>query len=266
MCLKYEYLSAYNKSENCYTVDDFNLRSERMTNMKRAVIGITTFITGDSMKLPTTYINAVTKSEGVPIVLAKTEFEDQIKTQIDSVDGLLLTGGDDIDASLFGEDPHQNLGNIEPGRDAYEMKLIEYALEQDKPILAICRGAQILNISQGGTMYQDIYDQIETTVIQHRQNAPRNYLSHTVHIDSDSKLAEITGETEIKTNSFHHQANKDVPKGYIISAKTNDGVVEAAEDTNRDFVLALQWHPEASFDSDPVSQKIFKRFIETALK
>lgn len=234
--------------------------------MKNAVIGITTFITGDSLKLPVTYINAVSGSNGVPLVLAKTESDQQIKQQVDSIDGLLLTGGDDIDPSLFGDDPHQKLGNIEPGRDAYEMKLIEYTLQQDKPILAICRGAQILNIYAGGTMYQDIYSQVGDTVMQHNQNAPRDYLSHTVRVTEHSKLAAITGSLEIKTNSFHHQANKNIAEHFIVSGKSNDGIIEAFESTERDFVIGLQWHPEGSFHNDSVSQNIFKTFIETAVK
>lgn len=237
-----------------------------MKKMKDAIIGITTFITGDSLKLPVNYINAVSGASGIPMILAKIEDETRIKQQVDSIDALLLTGGDDIDPSLFSEDPHQNLGNIEPGRDAYEMRLIEYALEQDKPILAICRGAQILNIYAGGTMYQDIYGQIDGEVIQHTQNAPRDYLSHTINIEYNSKLHSIIGETAVKTNSFHHQANKEVPDGYIISARSNDGIIEAIEHTEKKFVFGLQWHPEGSFNNDSTSQKIFNKFIEAASK
>lgn len=234
--------------------------------MGETVIGITTFITGDSLKLPATYITAVSGSGGVPFVLAKIEDDTKVKAQVDAIDGLVLTGGDDIDPSLFGEDPHQKLGNIEPGRDAYEAKLIEYALEQNKPVLAICRGAQILNISEGGTMYQDIYDQIEGNVMQHTQIAPRDYLSHTINIAKGTKLRDIIGTEEVKTNSFHHQANNLPADGYVVSARSNDGVVEAMESKHHEFVMAIQWHPEGSYKTDETSQKLFNKFIEVAGK
>lgn len=233
--------------------------------MKMPVIGVTTFIEGNSLRLPTTYGNAISDAGGVPIILVKTEDDEKLKKQVEKLDGLILAGGDDIDPNLFGEGPHQNLGTIEPGRDAYEMALIKHALAMDKPILAICRGTQILNITEGGTMYQDIYSQMGD-VYQHTQKAPTEYMSHYVTIDETSKLYEIMGDSRIRVNSFHHQANKAVGDGYMISARSDDGVIEAFESTKHDFVIGVQWHPECTYFVDKYSKKLFETLIEMSSK
>lgn len=234
--------------------------------MSQPVIGITTFISDKGLTLPTTYIDAINDSDGVPMVLAKTLDTEKIKVQVQNIDALLLTGGNDIEPALFNEEPHQQLGEIEPGRDEYESGLIEHALSKGIPVLGICRGAQILNIQQGGTMYQDIYDQIDGSVNQHTQKAARDYLAHTVNIKNGSLLHGIVGETKIKTNTFHHQANKDVPDHFIISATSPDGVIEAVESTAHDFVMGLQWHPEGTYFNDDASKKIFHALVEAAQK
>lgn len=232
--------------------------------MTNPVIGVTTFISSDGLRLPENYSIAISGEKGVPVILAKIEDEALIKKQIENIDGLLLSGGDDIDPSFFGEGPHQKIGPIEPGRDLYEMKLIKYALEAEKPILGICRGAQILNVCEGGTMYQDIYSQHGDSTMKHNQDAAKDYLSHTVTVTEGTKLNEILGETEIKTNSFHHQANKYPAENLQVSAMSEDGIIEAVESTEHDFVIGVQWHPEGSYLVDEASRKIFRAFIKAA--
>ncbi len=232
--------------------------------MTNPVIGVTTFISSDGLRLPENYSIAIAGEQGVPVILAKVEDEALIKKQIDNIDGLLLSGGDDIEPSFFGESPHQKMGAIEPGRDLYEMKLIEYALEAGKPILGICRGAQILNVQQGGTMYQDIYSQHGDSTIKHNQEAAKDYLSHKVTVTEGTKLHEILGETEVRTNSFHHQANKYPAESLQVSAMTEDGIIEAVESTKHDFVIGVQWHPEGTYLADEASKKIFRAFIKSA--
>lgn len=232
--------------------------------MTNPVIGVTTFISSDGLRLPENYSIAISGEKGVPVILAKVEDETLIRKQIESIDGLLLSGGDDVEPKFFGENPHQKMGAIEPGRDLYEMKLIEYALAANKPILGICRGAQILNVQQGGTLYQDIYSQHGDVTIKHNQDAAKDYLSHSVSISEGTKLHEIIGETEIRTNSFHHQANKHNAEKFIISATSEDGIIEAIESTEHDFVLGVQWHPEGTYLADEASQKIFKAFLKAA--
>lgn len=232
--------------------------------MTLPIIGVTPIINEENLQVRMKYINAISNENGVPIILPKLADEMQIKAQIDSLDGLLLTGGDDVDPNLFGEDPHQKLGHIEAGRDSYEMKLIDYALAQGKPILGICRGAQILNVHQGGTMYQDIYEQMGNVIIGHSQQAMREFPSHEVAIVEGTKLYEIIGEKTIRTNSFHHQANKTLPDNFVASASTSDGLIEAIESIDHDFLIGLQWHPEDLYNNDIASQKIFRAFIKSA--
>lgn len=232
--------------------------------MKNPVIGVTTFISSEGLRLPENYSIAISGEKGVPVILAKVEDETLIKKQIENIDGLLLSGGDDIEPAFFGESPHQKIGPIEPGRDLYEMKLIKYAFEAGKPILGICRGAQILNVHLGGTMYQDIYSQHGDRTIKHNQDARKDYLSHKVTVTEGTKLHEIVGTTEIRTNSFHHQANKSPAESLKVSAVTEDGIIEAVESTEHDFVIGVQWHPEGTYLVDEASRKIFKAFIEAA--
>lgn len=232
--------------------------------MTSPIIGVTTFISSDGLRLPETYSTAIAGEGGAPVILAKVENESLIKRQIESIDGLLLSGGDDIEPAFFGESPHQKMGAIEPGRDLYEMKLIEYALEAGKPILGICRGAQILNVQQGGTMYQDIYSQHGDSTIKHNQDALKDYLSHNISVAEGTKLHAILGETEIRTNSFHHQANKCAADSLTVSAMAEDGIIEAVESGEHKFVLGVQWHPEGSYLKDESSKKIFRAFIKAA--
>lgn len=232
--------------------------------MTLPIIGVTPILNEKNLQVRMKYVNAISNENGVPIILPKLVDEAHIKAQIDSIDGLLLTGGDDVDPNLFGEDPHQRLGHIEAGRDSYEMKLIDHALAQGKPILGICRGAQIMNVHQGGTMYQDIYEQMENEIIGHSQKAAREFPSHEVTIVEGTKLYEIIGEKTIRTNSFHHQANKVLAGNFVISASTSDGVIEGIESIEHEFFIGLQWHPEDLYDHDKASQKIFKAFIKAA--
>lgn len=227
------------------------------------IIGVTTFIEGNSYRLPKYYGEAIVDCGGVSVLLVKTLNEDRVKAQVEALDGIILAGGNDVDPMYFNEGPHQKLGSIEPGRDEYEMMLIKYALEMDKPILGICRGAQILNISQGGSMYQDIYSQMDD-VYQHGQQAPIQHMSHFIDIEKDSKLYEIMGNDNIKINSFHHQANSTPGEGLRVVAKSKDGVVEAIESTNHEFVIGVQWHPEGTYEVDTHSQKLFQRFVDVA--
>ncbi|MDD4495718.1 MAG: gamma-glutamyl-gamma-aminobutyrate hydrolase family protein, partial [Eubacteriales bacterium] len=183
------------------------------------------------------------------------------------IDGLYATGGHDIDPTLFGEEPHPGLGTVIPARDQSEIKLIKKMMEMKKPILGVCRGGQILNIASGGDMYQDINSQIDKQLLQHRQKAPVEHMSHYVHVEKDSLLYRITGEEKFKINSYHHQANRNVSKGFQVSGKASDGIVEAIESKELPFVLGLQWHPEATtlIDDQP-SVKIFEAFIHACVK
>lgn len=229
----------------------------------KPVIGITTDVEkNDKHVLNNTYVKAVIRAGGLPIILPVGAEED-VKQFAGLIDGLLLTGGGDIDPTIFGEEPHLRLGDVDPARDAVELDLFKEVLALNKPILGVCRGLQIMNIALGGNMYQDIYAQKEGDLLQHIQKAPNSHGSHFVQVEKESLLESITKTSQIKVNSYHHQAVKDVPKPLIISGVASDGVIEAIESTAHTFVLGVQWHPEAlAQKEDAVSLRIFDAFIE----
>src|SRR5690606_9251504 len=151
-------------------------------------------------------MNAIVQSGGTPIILPLISSKNNINQIADMIDGLYLTGGNDIDPTLFNEEPHPKLGRINPARDEYEIALTKKMIEKNKPILGVCRGSQILNIALGGTMYQDIYSQKEGDLLQHQQNAPTDHPSHYIHVAENSLLSRLVGKDKIKVNSRHHQA------------------------------------------------------------
>ncbi|MBM7838597.1 putative glutamine amidotransferase [Alkalihalobacillus xiaoxiensis] len=177
-----------------------------------------------------------------------------------ALDGILLTGGGDINPGLFNEDPHPALGSITPERDEFELAIAQAALKREMPILAICRGVQILAIAAGGDMYQDLPSQFNQPLIQHRQVAPRGYGSHRLSLAKHSRLASIANGNELLVNSFHHQAVRQVPSSFKATAWTTDGVIEAIERTDDVFQVGVQWHPEHM--KDVASANLFAAFIQ----
>lgn len=229
----------------------------------KPIIGITTDLEkNEKHMLNNTYVNAVIHAGGLPILLP-IGIEEDVEQFAGLIDGLLLTGGGDLDPTIFGEEPHVLLGSVEPARDAVELNLFKEVLAINKPILGVCRGLQVINIALGGNMYQDIYAQKEGDLLQHSQKALRTHGSHFVQVEKDSLLESITKTNQIKVNSFHHQAVKDIPTPLRISGVASDGVIEAIESTAHRFVLGVQWHPEAlAQKSDAVSLQIFDAFIQ----
>ena len=201
----------------------------------KPVIGITTDIDRDRKHhLNTNYVTAIIRAGGLPLILP-IGVEEDVKQIVTMLDGLLLTGGGDIDPTLFNEEPHALLGEVTPTRDTLEIELAKEMLQVNKPILGICRGLQILNVALGGAIIQDIHSQSANTILQHSQKAPRSHSSHFVQIEKDTILESITKTHKIKVNSFHHQAVKDVPEPLIISGTASDGIIEAVESTSASF-------------------------------
>lgn len=234
--------------------------------MRHPLIGITTFIGKNDQEVPKNFIDVISEELGIPILLPEIENENLIREQVKNIDALLLTGGDDVDPALYGEDPHQKLANIEPERDEYEWKLIDYALESGIPILGICRGSHMLNVHGGGTVYQDIYDQIDADLIKHQKHDKEEHFTHKVNIKEGTKMREIVEQEEIFTISNHHQAVNEVADNFRVAARTNDGIIEAIESKNPGFVIGLQWHPEARYHDDEASKNIIRKFVEAARK
>lgn len=211
------------------------------------------------------YVDAVLENGGIPLIIPFTEDEEVIKLQIDIVDGLILSGGHDVDPLNYNEEPKQKLGEIFPERDKYDFALLKYSKEKKIPILGICRGFQVINVYEGGNLYQDL-SYVGSEVLKHSQGHRPELKTHKVEIMDNSILKDIIGENEIGVNSFHHQVIKDVAPNYNIVAKAKDGVVEAIENKDYPFLLGVQWHPEMMFRYHKDINKIFVKFIEKCMK
>lgn len=211
-------------------------------------------------KIHEDYYRAISIFGGLPMLLPGNNIED-IENIFNIIDGVLITGGDDVDPSLYGEPPHIKLGNVNPYRDEFELALAQRAIGMGMPVLGICRGAQIMNVAMGGTLYQDIDSQFRETPIAHRQKAPTWYGIHDAIIDRDSILYSIVGQENIRVNSFHHQAVKEVAPGFTAVAHAPDGVVEAIAKDDHPFIVGVQWHPEKMIGKQEHSRHIFERFV-----
>lgn len=228
----------------------------------KPLIGITASLEANTIKLQRENSRAIEQAGGIPVIISYVDQQATVDELAGRLDGLLLSGGGDIDPFLFGEEPIPALGSITPDRDWLEGLLIQRFLDRGKPILGICRGCQILNVVAGGSMYQDIYSQKkEMALLQHAQQAPRDHVSHFITIAKGSLLSRILGEGPEKVNSFHHQAVDHMAPGFIVSARSSDGVVEAFESKNHPFVLGVQWHPEDLFLKYPTMAKLFSAFV-----
>jgi putative glutamine amidotransferase len=236
----------------------------------RPLIGLTCGDGADAASedvgLPGTYARSIYRAGGIPVLIppARDEAgEEAVAEVLDRVDGLLIPGGVDVDPSYFGEAPHPGLGRVSPDRDALEIPLLRAALRRGTPILAICRGIQVLNVAAGGSLYQDLAQQVPGA-IQHRQNAPRWHASHLVTLAGDSRLAGILGGESAAVNSFHHQAVKRLAPGFVVSAAAPDGVIEAIECPDHPFCLGVQWHPEGMWQRQPVMLELFSALVRAA--
>ena len=233
----------------------------RWSGMK-PLIGVTSNLKDTILSLSTDNTQSIMDAGGVPIVLPNVPPDQVIDELVATIDGLLVTGGVDVDPLTFGEEPKQNLGTVCPERDKFEISIIKKMIALNKPIFAICRGCQVLNVALGGDLYQDIYSQTEGELLQHTQIAPRWHASHFINVRKDSLLYQIVQTESFKVNSFHHQAVKNISEHLKISAKSNDGLIEAIESNNHKFVLGVQWHPENMVSTkDQYALLLFQHFI-----
>lgn len=234
--------------------------------MSAPIIGITARYDYNTARvwLSKYYLDAITDAGGVPLVLPVTAPLNNINRLLNLCDGLLLPGGGDIDPLLFGEQPHPLNGEISPEADAAELYAAKMALEKDLPILGICRGAQVINVAAGGTVCQDIGQEIKNP-IKHKQEAPKWYPTHTVTPVKGTLMAKLCNSTSIKVNSFHHQMIGKPGKDIRVSAYAPDGVIEAIEHKNKKFVLGVQYHPEIMYKTDCYARKIFEEFIKSSM-
>jgi putative glutamine amidotransferase len=220
----------------------------------------------DRFYLSRHYSEAVEAAGGAPVHISLIPKAEYVETIVDGLDGILLPGSDsDIDPLRYGQQPHQHLGAVHPIKDETDLLIIDAAERRRLPLFAICFGMQVLNVSRGGTLIQDISSQWPDG-IKHEQGVPRDRASHRVTLAENTKLANIAGVESALVNSHHHQAVEALGADLVATAWSSDGLIEALEDPRPDrFIVAVQWHPELGWERDPLSQQLFKAFVaETA--
>lgn len=222
----------------------------------RPIIGIGSSIDkADRVFVHENYIKAIHRAGGMPIILPHIQDE----YILDTIQGMVITGGDDIPAEMFGEEPVCKINPENNQRLQHDLWLIPKLRERNIPILGICYGMQLVNVSLGGSLYQDIQTQVLSEAINHLQK--KEILAHTVEIKSGTILAALLKNKVMEVNSTHHQAVKNVGQGLIVSAISPDGIIEAIESQDGWF-LGLQWHPEKMEEES--SKQIFSHFVDKA--
>jgi putative glutamine amidotransferase len=240
--------------------------------MTRPVIGVTASIDhrsaafGETYSLTRQYAAGVVHAGGVPVIVPHNLDEEALHALLDRLDGVLLSGGGDLDPALYGEAAHPATCEIEPDRDRVELTLARWLVEQARPLLAICRGIQVLNVALGGTLVQDIPTQVPAAAPHSfdRKTTPRHYLAHPVKIDPDSHLARVLQLDVAQTNSWHHQAIKQVADRLRVTAVAPDGVIEAVEVPGQRLAIGVQWHPEWLFEERAEHRRLFEELVRAA--
>lgn len=213
------------------------------------------------------YSEALAHFGAVPVHISLIPNEDYIESLVKDLDGILLPGSDtDVNPLIFGEEPHPRLKRVVPEKDETDLLVLKFAEKFKLPVLAICFGMQVLNVSRGGSLIQDIESQVEDH-IKHEQGIPLDRNSHSVIFEKESKLLRLITKEKALVNSHHHQAIKKVGKNLKETARAKDGVIECIEDIRSGrFVLGVQWHPELSWKTDDLSSGIFREFVRAAEK
>ena len=211
------------------------------------------------------YIRSVIEAGGVPVILPFSSQDSVVREMLGHMDGLLLSGGHDLYPLTYGEEPLQGIGTVWPERDHFDFLLTRTAEKLGLPIMAICRGHQVVNVVHGGSLYQDLrYD--KNCYIKHSQNQDPATATHTVDIEKDSRFAKIIGATSLVTNSHHHQTIKAVGKGLKVTARAKDGTIEALEGTGRNYLQCYQFHPEMMSINNKQAQLLFRDFVQTCAR
>ena len=233
---------------------------------KNPLIGITGNLGDKGCELAQGYYISVVKAGGTPVVIPPHKDKESILSLLDTLDGLVLSGGDDINPLLLGEEPLPQLHSVCPERDETELFLAREAFHRQIPTLGICRGIQMMAAVLGGKVYQDIYVQGEGAKLKHSQDMPRYTASHTVNIKEGSTLQSIVGNKQtLAVNSFHHQAVSDPGQHLMISATSPDGIIEAVESNEDKALIGVQWHPECFIlNNDQSMMSLFRWLINEA--
>jgi putative glutamine amidotransferase len=252
-------------------VSIFN-QEQRPLEVQRPVIGLSCdwldSPTGPRHSIRDSYVSAIINAGGLPLIIPATNDQTVLYALYRMLDGLLFTGGADIDPAVYGESLTGTEENgISAERDAAELRLAGWALGDDLPVLGICRGHQLLNVAAGGTLYQDIPADLPGSPVDHRGSTytdDRGLLTHQVRLEPGCRLAAIFGATEIAVNSLHHQGVKQPGKGLRVVGSGPDGLAEALEGPQHRWLYTVQWHPEELWQKQAAAGNLFKAFVEAA--
>jgi putative glutamine amidotransferase len=235
--------------------------------MAKPLVGLTTHSvylprhagTDRQQALADAYVAALADAGALPVLLPSCLSPDAALAAAARLDGLVLTGGGDVDPVHFGEEPEPGLGRIDGARDAMEIALTRAFAEEDRPLLGICRGIQVMNVALGGGVIQHLRP--EDGLLQHEVVALGDGPGHSVAIEPGTRLAAIVGRATLRVNSSHHQAVGRVAPDLVVSARSPDGVIEAIEHPGRRFLMGVEWHPERGPDACPESRALLRAFV-----
>ena len=229
--------------------------------MTRPVIGITSYAEqarwgvwdAPAALIPMAYVQAVERAGGRPLLVPPSE--EAIEETLDALDGLLFSGGSDLDPELYGADPHPETDGVRPERDRAEIALLEAALQRDMPVLAVCRGSQVFNVARGGDLVQHLPEVVGDEKHKH---TPGVFADHDVDVKAGTRLGQLLGD-RAPVKSHHHQGYGRLGEGLVESAQAEDGTIEAFEDPSRRFALGVLWHPEEGEDA-----RLFEQLVDEA--
>ena len=245
---------------------------------RRPIIGVTTqtlqAIDGIPAGLPTSvvmnqryYAAVAVAGGGAPVLIPLLDDIDALRATYEACAGILIPGGVDMDPATYGEAPHEKLGRIDPDRDRVELQLTRWCVEDKKPLLGLCRGLQVINVAQGGTLFQDLEAQLDGA-IRHdyfpTYGFERDHLSHDVAVEPSSRLRALVDLERLPVNSMHHQGVKRLGMGLVACARASDGLIEAVESANGHWMVGVQWHPEVFEADDPHTRDLFRGFVDAA--
>ena len=215
------------------------------------------------------YVEELRKVGAVPWVIPLIPGDaDTLQEIFNRLDGVFITGGVDVDPTCYGEPKSALCGTTDPDRDAVEIALLQHALRRELPVLAVCRGIQILNVTCGGTLYQDVSAQVPAALKHDFFPTPeqpsRKYLAHDITVKPGSRMRNILGDAVVPVNSMHHQAIKDLAPNLAATAHAPDGIIEGVEGTGSQYLIAVQWHPEELTETQPGMKRMFTTFADAA--
>jgi putative glutamine amidotransferase len=239
---------------------------------KKPIIGILSDIDKEGKEdrplyfVKSNYVTAVNKAGGIPFIIPPGEDEKDIMKLTSNIDGLLIPGGDDIDPKYFNEDPHPSIVLVDPEITRFQMEFCQIAVNQNIPVLGICAGMQLINILFGGDIYQDIPSQLPGSIKHKKDKNEEEAVFHSIKIEKNTGHFNILQRENVLVNSTHHQAVRNVAEGFIVAARSEDGIIEAIESRKHPFVLGVQYHPEDLFQQEEVFLNLFKKLAREACR